>query len=268
MARQGAQSKRGEPLTRPVLIRCRSAVQHARHAVAMAAGCSVVAVLVIGQVGVSPAAAAAAPPVLGLDVSGHQPIIDWSAVASASAQFAYIKATEGTGLVNADFGSQYDGAYQAGLIRGAYHFALPNESSGAVQASFFVANGGGWSADGRTLPGALDIEYNPYGPECYGLSQAAMVSWIASFTDAYQSLTTVWPVIYTASNWWAKCTGNYAGFAADDPLWIAGNGTTVGALPAGWSTFTFWQYASAGTFPGDQDLFNGSSSQLLRIAVG
>jgi GH25 family lysozyme M1 (1,4-beta-N-acetylmuramidase) len=232
----------------------------------MAAGCSVVAVLAIGQVGVSPAAAA--PLVLGLDVSGHQPTIDWSTVASARAQFAYIKATEGTGLVNADFASQYDGAYQAGLIRGAYHFALPNESSGAVQASYFVANGGGWTADGRTLPGALDIEYNPYGPECYGLSQAAMVSWIASFTDAYQSLTTVWPVIYAASNWWAKCTGNYAGFAADDPLWIASNGTTAGTLPAGWSTFTFWQYASAGTFPGDQDLFNGSSSQLLRIAVG
>ena len=71
-----------------------------------------------------------------------------------------------------------------------------------------------------------------------------MVSWIASFTDAYQSLTTVWPVIYAASNWWAKCTGNYAGFAADDPLWIASNGTTAGTLPAGWSTFTFWQYAS------------------------
>jgi GH25 family lysozyme M1 (1,4-beta-N-acetylmuramidase) len=232
----------------------------------MAVGCSVITVLATGQVGVSPAAAA--PLVRGLDVSGHQSIIDWSAVASAGAQFAFIKATEGTGLINANFASQYDGAYQAGLIRGAYHFALPNESSGAVQASFFVANGGGWSADGRTLPGALDIEYNPYGPECYGLSKAAMVSWIASFTDTYQSLTTVWPVIYAASDWWATCTGNYAGFAADDPLWIASSGLTAGALPAGWGTYTFWQYASVGTFPGDQDLFNGSSSQLLEIAVG
>jgi hypothetical protein len=39
-------------------------------------------------------------------------------------------------------------------------------------------------------------------------------------------------------------------------------------LPAGWSFYTFWQYASDGTFPGDQDLFNGSSHQLLRIALG
>lgn len=232
----------------------------------MAAGCGIFAAMVIGQVGVNPAAAA--PVVLGLDVSDHQSKIDWSAVASAGAQFAYVKATEGTGFVNPDFAAQYDGAYQAGLIRGAYHFALPNESSGAAQASYFVANGGGWTADGHTLPGALDIEYNPYGPECYGLSPSAMVSWIASFTDTYQSLTTVWPVIYTPTAWWVTCTGNYGGFAADDPLWTTNYGNTADPLPAGWNTYTFWQYASAGAFPGDQDLFNGSSSQLLQIAVG
>ena len=66
-----------------------------------------------------------------------------------------------------------------GIMRGGYHFALPNKSSGATQANFFAANGGGWSADGehrvtfcagpvesdpiffglgRTLPGAVDME--------------------------------------------------------------------------------------------------------------
>jgi len=246
-------------------MRCCSAALLTRRGAALAVGCGLVAALATGPVGVNPAAAQ--PVVLGLDVSDFQPSINWSAVASAGAQFAYIKATQGTDIVNADFASQYDGAYQAGLIRGAYHFAQPNESSGAAQASYFVANGGGWSADGHTLPGALDIEANPYGPECYGLSQSAMVSWIASFDDTYQGLTTVWPVIYTAADWWATCTGNYSGFADLDPLWITNAGATPGTLPAGWSTYTFWQYASDGTFPGDQDLFNGSSSQLLQIAL-
>jgi hypothetical protein len=50
------------------------------------------------------------------------------------------------------------GATNAGLIRGGYHFARPDVSSGATQANYFLAHGGGWSADGRTLPGALDIE--------------------------------------------------------------------------------------------------------------
>jgi GH25 family lysozyme M1 (1,4-beta-N-acetylmuramidase) len=247
-------------------MRCRSAAPLTRRGVALAVGCGLVAALTIGPAGVNPAAAQ--PVVLGLDVSSYQPVVNWSTVASAGAQFAYIKATEGTDIVNADFASQYDGAYQAGLIRGTYHFALPNLSSGAAQARYFIAHGGGWSADGHTLPGALDIESNPYGPKCYGLSKSAMVSWIASFTDTYQALTKVWPVIYTATRWWATCTGNYSGFADLDPLWITGPGTTPGALPAGWSFYTFWQYSSDGTFPGDQDFFNGSSNQLLKIALG
>ncbi len=224
------------------------------------------AVLATGQLGISPVAAA--PAVLGLDVSDRQPSIDWSAVRSSGAQFAYVKATEGNGYVNPDFASQYDGSYEAGLIRGSYHFALPNHSSGAAQARYFVAHGGGWSADGRTLPGALDIEGNPYGAECYRLRQRAMVSWIASFDHTYHALTSRWPVIYTTSGWWATCTGGYRGFASKDPLWVASDTDALGALPAGWGFDTFWQYADGGTFPGDQDIFNGSSSRLLRLATG
>jgi GH25 family lysozyme M1 (1,4-beta-N-acetylmuramidase) len=249
-------------LIRSVLMWCRSASLHARRAVAVVAGGSLI-VLVAGLFGVS--SAAAGPGVLGLDVSSHQNSINWTSVASHGAQFAYIKATEGLGFVNPDFASQYNGAYQARLIRGAYDFALPNDSSGAAQARYFVANGGGWSADGRTLPGSLDIENNPYGAECYKFSKSAMVAWIASFDATYEALTSVWPVIYTNSQWWAKCTGNYGGFASQDPLWMASYGATPGL--GGWPGFTFWQYSTTGTFPGDQDLFNGSRSQLIRLAT-
>ncbi|KAG8846975.1 hypothetical protein FRB96_001725 [Tulasnella sp. 330] len=121
----------------------------------------------------------------GIDVSSYQGASpSWS-----GSSFAYIKATEGTTYTNPDFASQYNGAYNAGLIRGSYHFAHPDSSTGAAQASYFVKNGGGWSADGKTLPGALDIEYNPSGAECYGLTAAAMVSWIQSFSSEYNSLT-------------------------------------------------------------------------------
>ena len=232
----------------------------------MAAGWVLVAAAAAAGLGAGPAAAAAAVP--GLDVSDHQPVIDWSAVASGGARFAYIKATEGTGFVNPDFAAQYDGSYQAGLIRGAYHFALPGRSSGAAQASYFTAHGGGWSADGQTLPGALDIEPNPRGAKCYGLSQGAMVAWIASFAGTYHALTTRWPVIYTTSGWWAACTGSYGGFAGQDPLWIARYSATPGTLPGGWSTYTFWQYAPGSRLAGDQDIFNGTSAGLTQLATG
>ena len=202
----------------------------------------------------------------GLDVSDHQGNVDWSSVAADGGRFAYIKATEGTYYTNPYFAQQYNGAHDAGLFRGAYHFAIPSDSSGAAQADYFVSHGGAWSADNRTLPGALDIEYNPHGPECYGLSQNAMVSWIRSFIDEYHARTGRWAVIYTTTDWWSKCTGNYGGFAGNDPLWIASYSSSTGSLPADWGFHTFWQYADAGALPGDQDAFNGSASRLLALA--
>jgi GH25 family lysozyme M1 (1,4-beta-N-acetylmuramidase) len=240
--------------------------QCARAAVTVTAGCVLAALVSASILGITPAAAAVL--VRGLDVSGHQTSINWITVHSSGAQFAYVKATEGTTFTNARFTSEYNGSYRAGLIRGAYHFARPNTSSGAAQARYFVAHGGGWSADGRTLPGALDLEPNPYGHTCYGLSRSAMVAWIGDFVRTYHALTSRWPVIYTALNWWTACTGGYTGFAAQDPLWVARYAGSPGALPAGWSFYTFWQYATSGTFPGDQDVFNGSSARLRALAAG
>lgn len=66
---------------------------------------------------------------------------------------------------------------------------------------------GGWSTDGKTLPGALDIEClwlvspfmvmraeliidNPNGAQCYGLTASEMVSWIEDFSNTYHASTT------------------------------------------------------------------------------
>jgi GH25 family lysozyme M1 (1,4-beta-N-acetylmuramidase) len=204
----------------------------------------------------------------GSDVSGHQGNVDWSTAWANGSRFAYVKATEGTTYTNPYFAQQYNGSYNVGMIRGAYHFALPNVSSGATQAAWFVGHGGGWSADGRTLPPALDIEYNPYGATCYGLSQSAMVSWIRDFSNSVQSRTGRYPTIYTTTNWWTTCTGNDASFGATNPLWIARYSTAVGTLPAGWSYQTIWQYSDAGALPGDQDLFNGAYDRVQALANG
>ncbi|OZJ04812.1 hypothetical protein BZG36_02355 [Bifiguratus adelaidae] len=204
----------------------------------------------------------------GLDVSSYQGNVNWGTVASQGAKFAYVKATEGTTYTNPYFASQYDGSYNAGLIRGAYHFAHPDSSSGATQANYFLAHGGGWSADGKTLPGALDIEYNPNGAKCYGLSQSAMVSWIQDFSNTYHSHTGRYPVIYTTTDWWTTCTGNSAAFGTNNPLWIARYSSSVGTLPAGWGYESFWQTADSGTFPGDQDIWNGDAAGLSRFAKG
>lgn len=205
----------------------------------------------------------AVPSIEGIDVSSHQERVDWRYWWGKGKRFAYVKATEGTGYTNPYFNQQYTGSYNVGMIRGAYHFALPNVSTGAAQARYFVANGGGWSPDGRTLPGALDMEYNPYGPTCYGLSRAQMTGWIKDFSDTYQDLTGRYPTIYTSYSWWNQCVSG--DFSRTSPLWIARYNDHIGQLPYDWGFHTFWQYSAS---PIDQNRFNGAYEQLQRLARG
>jgi GH25 family lysozyme M1 (1,4-beta-N-acetylmuramidase) len=99
----------------------------------------------------------------GIDVSHYQGSINWTSVRNSGIEFAFIKSTEGTSYKDTQFNTNYVAAYNAGVIRGAYHFALPDRSSGAVQANYLASNGGAWSGDSRTPPAALDVEGNPYG---------------------------------------------------------------------------------------------------------
>jgi GH25 family lysozyme M1 (1,4-beta-N-acetylmuramidase) len=214
------------------------------------------------------APATASGVVYGMDVSGWQGVVNWSRAHANGARFAYVKATEGTGYTNPYFTQQYRGSHRVGMIRGAYHFARPDISSGFSQAVYFVRHGGGWSRDGRTLPGALDIEWNPHGDACYGRSKPRMARWIRAFSHAYHARTTRYPVIYTAASWWSQCVGRAGNFGSTSPLWVARYSRSVGRLPHGWRHYTFWQYADAGKFPGDQDRFNGVYRKLQRFAKG
>ncbi|MEV8215673.1 cell wall-binding repeat-containing protein [Leifsonia sp. NPDC077715] len=218
---------------------------------------------------ITPKASLGVGGVLGMDVSGWQPTVDWNAMWANGARFVYIKTTESTDYVSSHFPSQWAGATNVGMIRGAYHFATPNTTDGATQARYFVAHGGTWAPDGRTLPPLLDIEYATDGSgTCWGLSPAAMSQWIRDFVGTMKALTGIEPAIYSTANWWNQCTGSNNTFGAY-PLFVARYGTsTPGALPASWLNWTMWQFASSGVFAGDQDIFNGNYAQLQAFAFG
>ncbi|MGQ0840374.1 lysozyme [Actinokineospora sp.] len=203
--------------------------------------------------------------VAGIDVSGHQGNVNWSYYWGQGKRFAYVKATEGTSYRNPYFAQQYNGSYNVGMIRGAYHFALPDRSSGATQANFFASNGGGWSRDGRTLPGVADLEYNPYGSTCYGKSKTSMAAWIRDFANTYRARTSRDAVFYTSTSWWSQCVGTAQAFASTNPLWVARYSSSVGTLPYNWGVWTFWQYTST---PLDQNHFNGAYDRLQALANG
>lgn len=204
----------------------------------------------------------------GMDVSSAQGSVDWQAAYNNGARFAYVKATEGTSYTNPSFAQQYNGSYNIGMIRGAYHFAHPDSSTGTVQADYFIAHGGGWSGDGKTLPPALSLQNNPSGAQCYGLTSSAMVSWIKAFSDEMHAKTDKYPMITTSFAWWNTCTGNSSAFAATNPFWLDSyTSSPPSSLPAGTATWTMWQSASSGTFPGGQDQFNGTWARLQALAT-
>jgi hypothetical protein len=169
--------------------------------------------------------------VKGLDVSKWQADVNWQTQWNLGARFAYVKATEGNYYTSSTFAAQYQGARQVGMIRGAYHFANPLASSGADQARIFVQNGGGWTADGYTLPPVLDFEANPYagqtidgyyqGNSCYDRSQGWRTGRenttcatggsvitrtpLGKMHGRRRGLGTIWTAMMTASNYAARC---------------------------------------------------------------
>ncbi|KAI1406339.1 glycoside hydrolase family 25 protein [Hypoxylon fuscum] len=161
------------------------------------------------------------------------------------------------------FSSHYSGATNVGLIRGGYHFAHPDTSSGAAQANYFLANGGSWSNDGITLPGMLDLEGN-----CAGLSTSAMVSWIKDFSDTYHSKTGRYPLLYTNPSWWSSCTGGSSAFINTNSLVLARYSSSSGTPPGGWPYYTIWQFNDAYQYGGDSDTFNGDIAGLKKLAAG
>jgi GH25 family lysozyme M1 (1,4-beta-N-acetylmuramidase) len=96
--------------------------------------------------------------VYGFDVSNYQPSVDWStAYNTGGLRFVYIKATQGTDYIDPSFSSHYEGATNAGFIRGGYHFA-GGTTPASAEADYFVEHGGGWTADGITC--TYSVRYN------------------------------------------------------------------------------------------------------------
>ncbi|QGN32090.1 GH25 family lysozyme [Microlunatus sp. Gsoil 973] len=200
----------------------------------------------------------------GIDVSSYNAPVNWGKWWNKGKRFVYIKATEGTSYRNPSFGKQYTYSYRTGFIRGSYHFGRPDSASGAAQARYFVKHGGGWSADGKTLPGALDLEQNYTNGKhpCWYNSDAENIAWAKSFVKEYKRLTSRDAVIYTNMSFWKRCMGNTTAFRETNPLWFAYYGTPT-SVPGGWPYYTFLQYSGSGM---DLDRFSAGLTRLKALA--
>ncbi len=184
----------------------------------------------------------------GIDVSHWQGTIDWTQVAGAGYQFAFLKATEGQTFDDPNYSTYRSNADAAGLHIGAYHFARPDSTTNdaTLEADHFT--GFAAPASGDLLP-VLDLE------DSGGLSTSALITWVQAWLDRVTATVGSQPIIYTSPSFWQTSMGDTTQFADEGYrlLWIANWGVPQPAVPAGnWggNGWTFWQYTDCGIVPG------------------
>ncbi|HYH47785.1 MAG TPA: GH25 family lysozyme [Thermoanaerobaculia bacterium] len=196
----------------------------------------------------------ATPQLHGIDVSHYQGAVDWPAVAAGGMAFAFVKATQGTSSVDPLFSQNWNGVQAAGLLRGAYHFFQPGEDP-AAQAAHFLSVVPCTAGD---LPPVLDVE------TAGSLTPAEIVQGIETWLAAVEAAAGCAPIVYTAPRFWDSLgTAAFGRF----PLWVAEYGVSTPKLPAGWTSWSFWQSSESGQAAGvhgnvDLDVFQGSLEDL------
>lgn len=191
----------------------------------------------------------------GVDVSEFQGHPDWPRVYASGRRFAYVRATYGAALVDTSLATNWMGVRAANLYRGAYHFAVPGETSATVltdaqtQAAAFLAavdHVGGIQGD--DLPPVLDLEENPHG-----LSPVELGQWAAHWLGCVDAAVKNAPQTAIVYSNYAFLQGLGAGVDAIKTrgLWIArwdpfGAPANVGP----WTAWTCWQYSDKGSVPG------------------
>jgi lysozyme len=223
-------------------------------------------------------------PMIGVDVSHHQPGFDWAAYRAAGHRFALVKATEGRSFVSESFADYRRAMADVGLgYRGMYHFARPDTDGGtpadaAAEAAHFAATVGSL-AGGEGL--MLDYE-----PNAGLLSKEAHEDWCIAFVDAVEAALPAsrGRILFYANR-------SLVRFMSTDrlvtrcPLAVAAFGPNDGnqhpsalglaAFPGRvdrWAQPTLWQFTSRGRVAGfgghvDLNRFDGDDAALRALAA-
>jgi lysozyme len=216
---------------------------------------------------VPPPGPRAGPPartVPGIDVSHYQGPIQWRRVRADGYRFAYVKATEGRGLVDHTYAGNARAAAAAGLTVGAYHYARPDRRPGdaIAEADFFLRVAR--PRAGQLVP-LLDLEHSG------GLGPPALRTWVRTWLDRVRAAVGARPAIYASSRFWHVQMGGTTDFVSYPLMWTTRTPGRIaparGWAPMGWSIV---QWSLCGHVTGiggcvDLDAMRVDRVRLLRI---
>ncbi len=204
-------------------------------------------------------------PVRGVDVSEYQGAIDWTVIERQNIQFAFIRATEGSGYVDATFAANWDAVAGTDILAGAYHF-FSFDSGADTQAANFMA---AVPVDRPMLPPVVDVEL--YGKHRQNPPEAEVVRQeLSEMLRLLEDYYGVKPILYATQK-------AYILYLADHfeghPIWIRDVFFTP-HLPDE-REWAFWQYSDKGQLDGyageekyiDLNVYAGSPDEIGRLVT-
>lgn len=193
----------------------------------------------------------------GIDVSKYQNVVNWAEVKNMDEEgikigFVFIKATEGTSIVDDQFRRNWIKAEEQNIPKGAYHFFIVTRSA-KKQADNFIQIVNLKPGD---MPPVLDVE------KSHGVSVAEMQKNVKIWLDEVAKHYGVKPVIYTNIDFYEHYF--QTGFE-EYPLWIAHY--LQPEKPRIAHNWIFWQHSEKGRVDGikapvDFNVFYGDSADF------
>jgi lysozyme len=200
--------------------------------------------------------------IYGIDVSRYQNRINWSEVNKMKVQniairFAFIKATEGKEMKDKRFKENWKEAKQNHIIRGAYHYYLPDGNPGQQSKNFLETV----KFEPGDLPPVVDIEDRGIG------IHKSFIANIKIFLAKVEEKCKCKPIVivYSYDSFYNDyLTGQLEGY----PIWLARYGPEK---PLD-GNFDFWQFTDHAQVDGigekvDMNVFAGDSLKFQALLL-
>ncbi len=180
---------------------------------------------------------------LGVDVSHRNGEVNWRAVRTAGATFAFIRATQGEPIfVDNRFVENWENSKRAGVLRGAYHYFTLGDPQ--RQAKHF--------AQVLDLRGDSGEIWPVVNVKATGIKMAELLL----FVQEFERITNSGLIIYTSPGFWGSYSAHKTAWAVGSKLWMAQyphhmpiEAATTTAQPSEllpWNTWEFWQFTAKG----------------------
>lgn len=201
--------------------------------------------------------------VKGIDVSHHNPILDWAEVKRQNISFTYIKATEGITHNDRNYIYNYKLAKESNIKTGSYHF-FNFRVSGREQAKHFIRVAKCKSGD---LIPAIDVEHSPANP--YSKDPSFVKKVIKELSIMENELYEYYglhPVIYTNTDCYKLYINNSF---PNNPIWLSSLDKEPNDDIKNW---VIWQFTHKGKLDGiagnlDLNYFRYSFDDLQKLRI-